>query len=149
MEIEAPIERVWAIGSDFCGLTKWIPTMEFCSKIKGKAQTPGCVRYAGGHTFPRTDGQKTWAKERLLSMDNTNLSYSYVMDDGNMGLKGYIGKFKLFEGRNSGTTLVDWSFEMDPSTAGSKDEVIVKQIAFLSTGIKWLEIAASKPKSAL
>ncbi|KAJ7300162.1 hypothetical protein O6H91_Y055000 [Diphasiastrum complanatum] len=149
VEIVATIGKVWAIGSDFCGLTKWIPTMEFCQRIEGKGQTPGCVRYAGGHTFPRTDGQKSWAKERLLSIDNTNLSYSYVMEDGNMGLNGYFAKFQLFEGKNSDTTWVDWSFEMDPSTAGSKDEVIGKQIAFLSAAVKRLEIAASTLESAL
>ncbi|KAG6549163.1 hypothetical protein Mapa_009389 [Marchantia paleacea] len=113
MVINCSIERAWETSSEFCGLHKWVDTTDTCECIEGEPQVPGCVRVMTGNSFPRADGSKSFAKEKLLTFDNENRSMSYLMMENNFGLSDYIATFKM-QDLGGGAVLVDWSFEVNP-----------------------------------
>jgi len=49
--------------------------------------------------------------ERPVAMDHATRSYTYLMEDGNVGLAGSRNTISLFDyGGDGGATLVVWSF---------------------------------------
>ncbi|KAK3220001.1 hypothetical protein Dsin_013971 [Dipteronia sinensis] len=66
--------------------------------------------------FPQQDGERSWIKERLVSMDISSYTCVYKMEASNVGLDGSVNTLKLVDyGEDS--TLVNWSFEIDPVEA--------------------------------
>lgn len=139
--VEAPLERVWALASDACGISKWMPMVEECSLLQGEPGVPGFVRFLQGTMFPHPGGETSWIQEKLLLMDSLHYKYAYSMEDGNIGLSGYINRVQFFD-FGEGTTLVQWDYEVDP-VIGSKEEAIIDYLAFLyKSSLKRLEFVA-------
>ncbi|KAL2651235.1 hypothetical protein R1flu_019363 [Riccia fluitans] len=120
MVINCSIEKAWELTSDFCGMQRWVDTTESCECVEGEPQKPGCVRFLYGGSFPRADGGKSWAREKLLALDDENRTLSYAMLENNFGLSGYRATYRLHD-QGDGAVLVDWSFEVDP-IAGSTEQ---------------------------
>ena len=120
-------EQVWEMAGDFCGMGRWVPTLDKCERAAGEENTPGCVRYmeAGGK---RADGRPArWVLEQLL--DWAHQRYTYKMLDSGYGLTGYLATLELLvhaneaghghdDGHDDGhaNVVVQWTFEVDPST---------------------------------
>ncbi|GMY08162.1 Lachrymatory-factor synthase [Fagus crenata] len=73
--------------------------------------------------FPQKDGDRSWVKERLVSMDSPSHSYVYRMEASNMGLDGSVNSLKFVD-YGDDSTLVDWSFEINPIEGTCEDRII-------------------------
>lgn len=105
--------------------------VERCTDLAGEEGVPGYVRLVSGFMFPQPDGERSWIKERLLAMDTTLHSYVYQMEASNVGLDGSVNSLKLIDyGHDHSTTLVNWSFEIDP-LEGVLEESIIDYLGFL------------------
>ncbi|CAM6127914.1 unnamed protein product [Calypogeia fissa] len=142
--INIPADKAWAISGDFCALNKWMKTVDKCETIVGEYNQPGCVRYMVGNSFPRPDGSKSWAKERLLSRDEQNYSFSYEMLDNNFGFKGYICNFTLQDLRD-GTTAVDWAFSVSPIEGRTEEKVAEYMTGVFKKCLRILEDLVHNP----
>ncbi|XP_026659273.2 uncharacterized protein LOC103704179 [Phoenix dactylifera] len=88
-----------------------------------------CSPPVSGFMFPRDDGERSWIKERLALTHPASFSYVYRLEASNVGLDGSVNSLQLVHyGEES--TLVDWSFELDP-VQGAQEETIIDYLAFL------------------
>ena len=119
----APIDEVWDSVSQSSKLSEWMPMVEKCTTLEGEEGIPGYVRLLSGFMFPQDDGERSWIKEKLLFMDRPTFSYVYRMEASNVGLDGSVNSLKLFDYGND-TTLIDWSFEVNPLEGVCKGDII-------------------------
>ncbi|KAL8257493.1 hypothetical protein R6Q59_029534 [Mikania micrantha] len=127
--VDAPIEEVWSIVSQTDRLPQWMPMVEACTNVKGTEGEPGYVRLVSGFMFPQEDGNRSWIKEQLVSMDPLSHSYVYRMVANNVGLDGSVNSLKLVD-YGVGSTLVDWSFELSP-VDGASEEILIDYLGYL------------------
>ncbi|KAM7262849.1 hypothetical protein ACFE04_000532 [Oxalis oulophora] len=121
--VDAPKEKVWDMVSQTRNLKNWMPMVERCTALSGEEGIPGYVRLVSGFMFPQTDGERSWIKERLICIDNNWLSYTYKLEASNVGLDGSTNSLRLTD-YGDGSTLVNWSFEIDPIEGVSEDSII-------------------------
>lgn len=124
--VSAPVDRVWELVSATCRLREWMPMVESCTAVAGDEGVPGYVRLVrGGLMFPQQLQQQassSWVRERLVAMDHASRSYTYLMEDGNVGLAGSRNTISLFD--YGGATLVVWGFEMEPVDGANQDALL-------------------------
>jgi hypothetical protein len=95
--IAAPVERVWAIGSD------WLQFPRRCvvECTEGQSGVPGCVR----KVRPHDSSGKYWAAEKLVYIDHHRRIMAYDLVGGNIGIEpGYQAVFQV---RTSNTCLLN------------------------------------------
>ncbi|CAN6710128.1 unnamed protein product [Malus baccata var. baccata] len=119
--VEAPIDKVWSMVSQTKRLAEWMPS--------GEEGVPGYVRLVSGFMFPQDDGERSWIKEKLVSMDSSQHSYAYKLEASNVGLDGSVNSLKLVDYGDE-STLVDWSFEVNP-VEGAREDSTVDYLGFL------------------
>ncbi|KAJ1426409.1 START-like domain superfamily [Sesbania bispinosa] len=119
----APIEKVWTLISQTKRLPEWMPMVERCTGLDGDEDEPGYVRLVSGFMFPQEDGERTWIKERLVSLDSSSYSYVYRMEASNVGLDGSVNSLKLVDYGDE-STLINWSFEINPLEDVSEDSIV-------------------------
>ncbi|XP_016497320.1 lachrymatory-factor synthase-like isoform X1 [Nicotiana tabacum] len=127
--VEAPIDQVWNLVSQSSRLSEWMPMVERCTDLAGEEGIPGYVRLVSGFMFPQKDGDRSWIKEKLISMDISSHSYVYKMEASNVGLDGSTNSLKLFDYEDN-TTLVNWTFEINP-LEGASEDTIMDYLGFL------------------
>ncbi|CAK7325807.1 unnamed protein product [Dovyalis caffra] len=136
--VDASVDKVWTMVSQTKKLAAWMPMVERCTDLAGEEGVPGYVRLVSGFMFPQLDGDRSWIKERLVSMDSTSHSYVYKMEASNVGLDGSINTLKLVD-YGDDSTLVNWSFQIDPLEGASEDSII-DYLGFLyKSGINRIE----------
>lgn len=130
--VDAPIAQVWSVVSQSSRLTEWMPMIEKCTNLAGEEGAPGYIRLVSGFMFPQKDGDRSWIKERLVLMDASSHSYMYKMEASNVGLDGSLNSLKLvdYSDDDHESTLVDWTFEIDP-VEGVSEEYIIDYLGFL------------------
>ncbi|XP_051121827.1 uncharacterized protein LOC127245143 [Andrographis paniculata] len=121
--VNAPIEKVWSIVSHSSRLHEWMPMVEKCTSVSGQEGIPGYVRLVSGLMFPQKDRGMSWIKERLILIDPLLHTYTFQMEESNIGLDGSLNSLKLID-YGDGTTLVDWKYDIDPANGMSKDNII-------------------------
>jgi uncharacterized protein YndB with AHSA1/START domain len=101
--IEASINEVWDLVSDFAGLRRWHPALERC-ETKGSGE--GAVR-----TVYFADW---WAAERLARLDPVNHIVTYVVTDSSrppvIGVQGTI----QLTNEADRLTQIDWTSGLNP-----------------------------------
>lgn len=97
--------------------------VERCTELAGDEGVPGYIRLVSGFMFPHGDGERSWIKERLISMDSSLHSYVCKMEASNVGLDGSINSLKLVD-YGDDSKLVSWSFGIDPVEGASEDSII-------------------------
>ncbi len=126
VEINAPIEKVWAAAKDFDSLDKWHPGFSKDVLTKGTNNTPGTVRsltIKEGPTFT----------EQLISFTEATHTYRYKILESPLPLQNYVSTFRVKSGAN-GTTKVTWSAKFtrknpsDNPPAAQNDDAAVKLI---------------------
>ncbi|WRX11743.1 Polyketide cyclase/dehydrase - like 3 [Theobroma cacao] len=144
--VDSPLDKVWTIVSQTKRLSEWMPMVERCTDLAGDEGIPGYVRLVSGFMFPQQDGERSWIKERLAAMDPTLHSYVYKMEASNVGLDGSVNSLKLID-YGDDSTLVNWSFEIDP-LEGALEDNIIDYLGFLYKScintIQGAIVAASK-----
>ncbi|OMO91874.1 Polyketide cyclase/dehydrase [Corchorus capsularis] len=126
--VDSSLDEVWGIVSQTKRLSEWMPMVERCTDLVGDEGIPGYVRLVSGFMFPQEDGERSWIKERLVAMDSTSHSYVYKLEASNVGLEGSVNTLKLIGYGDS--TLVNWSFEIDP-LEGAMEDSIIDYLGFL------------------
>ncbi|KAK4273689.1 hypothetical protein QN277_017033 [Acacia crassicarpa] len=119
----APLDKVWGVISQTKRLPEWMPMVERCTGLAGEEDEAGYVRLVSGFMFPQPDGERSWIKERLVSLDSASHTYVYRMEASNVGLDGSVNSLKLAD-YGFGSTLVRWSFELNPLQDASEDSTI-------------------------
>ncbi|CAO2841882.1 unnamed protein product [Amaranthus hypochondriacus] len=112
---DAKAEDVWPFLADFCSLNKWFPTLETCIRVEGVNGEPGCVRYCAGFKthIEHADGNHfNWTKQKLLSINPENMTFTYSIIDGNVGFNSYVSKVTVLP-RADGCA-VEWVYEVEP-----------------------------------
>lgn len=114
-ELKGPkAEQVWPLLEDFFSLNKWFPTLTTCLGIEGVSGQPGCVRYCAGFKTPVNSGNEivNWTKQKLLSINPSELSFSYSIVDGNVGFNSYVSRVKVVP--TEGGCEIEWLYEVEP-----------------------------------
>jgi len=84
--ISAPVEKVWAIASD------WLRFPPRCSVecSEGQNGVPGCVRKV------KAPNSNFWVAEKLTRIDHASRIFSYDLVGGNTGIEiGYRAAFQV------------------------------------------------------
>lgn len=135
-------DQVWPLLEDFFGLNKWFPTLTTCLAVEGINGQPGCVRYCAGFKTPVNNGDETvnWTKQKLLSIDPTELCFSYSIIDGNVGFNSYISTVKVVP--NEGGCNIQWWYEVEAVEGWTLEDLD----AFIGSG---LQVMAKRMEQAL
>jgi polyketide cyclase/dehydrase/lipid transport protein len=100
--IEAPVEQVWQVVRDFNGLPSWHPGIE-ASEIEdgGRADAVGCVRH-----LTLADGSAV--RERLMSLDDVDRSYTYEFVTSPFPVRSYRSTIRVAPITDTGHSFVEW-----------------------------------------
>lgn len=118
--LDAPIETVWATIRDFNGLPSWHPAIARSEIEDGlDSDVVGCVR-----RFWLQDG--TMVRERLLSLDDRNTTFSYNFETPAFPVTNYVARIRLMPVTRAGQTFAEWeaSFDEAPEDAGKYVEIV-------------------------
>ncbi|KAK7245443.1 hypothetical protein RIF29_40289 [Crotalaria pallida] len=111
-------DQVWLLLEDFFGLDKWFPTLSTCLPVQGISGQPGCVRFCAGFKTPVDGHDKqtmNWTKQKLLSIDPTNRTFTYSIIDGNVGFYSYVSIWKVLPKEDaSDSCVIEWLYEVEP-----------------------------------
>lgn len=83
-------EQIWPfLSEDFCSLHKWFPGIDSCHLVEGTPGQPGLIRHCANSSA------STWAKEKLLTIDNDQKQLTYQVIDNNVGFQNYVATIKV------------------------------------------------------
>lgn len=144
VELKGPkAEQVWPLLEDFFSLNKWFPTLTTCLPLEGVSGQPGCVRYCAGFKTPArdiNDETLNWTKQKLLSIDPNEMTFSYSIIESNVGFNSYISTIKVLP--REGGCNVEWQYEVEPVEGWTSEMVY----SFISSG---LQVMAKRMEDAL
>ncbi|RDX89104.1 Lachrymatory-factor synthase, partial [Mucuna pruriens] len=107
--------QAWPLVKDFFNLHKRFPTLATCYGIHGSNGEPGCIRYCAGSSIPSNgSGSVSWSKERLVAVNDVDLSLKYEIVDSNIGFRSYESTIKVLSDGDSDGCMLEWSFVVDP-----------------------------------
>ena len=105
--IEAPVEAVWGVLRDFNGHDKWHPPVAESQVERGwTSDRVGCVR-----RFRLRDGSEL--RERLLTLSDADLAYSYCLLDTPIPLFNYVAHVRLAPVTDGDQTFWHWESRFD------------------------------------
>ena len=131
--ITAPVEEVWALIRDFNGMTSWHSGIEKSSLDSGASGTEvGAVRRlklgGGGEVV-----------ERLVTLDDTDHSFTYQIVESPFAVRRYISTVRLAPVTDSGHTFAEWWSEYDAEAADEEGLTKTFAGAVYAGGIKALQ----------
>ncbi|KAF3788875.1 hypothetical protein EJ110_NYTH15392 [Nymphaea thermarum] len=111
---EATADQVWPFLADFCGIQRWMPSVE--ARLDGGiAGEVGCIRYCASKKLSPVNGESIgWATEMLTSIDHAGRKLSYVVVDNNIGWRHYEARWEVVDEEEVGGCRIEWSFRMEP-----------------------------------
>lgn len=113
--INAPLERVWRVVSDFNGLPAWMPGMKDSIIEPGKKDVElGAVRKLA------MTGTKDVLRERLEALDPKEFLITYSVLEGPLPVKNVRTSIRLRPITDTYGTLGEWSSEFE--TERGKEE---------------------------
>jgi uncharacterized protein YndB with AHSA1/START domain len=140
--LKASVEAVWGLVRDFNGLPKWAPGI-VKSKIEGglDADVVGCVR-----SFHTADGGHI--RERLLTLDDANYTYSYNFEKPAFPVKNYIATLRLYPVTEGDRTFAEWeaTFDEAPGDEGKYERIVSRDVFATNWANLAKIIAAKKPE---
>jgi uncharacterized protein YndB with AHSA1/START domain len=140
--LKAPVEAVWGLVRDFNALPKWAPAVA-SSRIEGglDSDVVGCVR-----SLSTRDGAHV--RERLLSLDDANHSFTYNFEKPAFPVKNYIATVRLYPVTHTDETFAEWESTFDEAEGdeGKYEAIISRDIFSANLGNLAKIIAAKKPK---
>ncbi|HET6159890.1 MAG TPA: SRPBCC family protein [Dongiaceae bacterium] len=140
--LKAPVETVWSLVRDFNGLPKWAPAVAR-SKIEDRLDSDvvGCVR-----SFYTKDGDHV--RERLLTLDDANYTFTYNFEKPAFPVKNYIATVRLYPVTHTDATFAEWeaTFDEAPGDEGEYERIISRDVFSANWANLAKIIAAKKPK---
>ncbi|OMO58234.1 Polyketide cyclase/dehydrase [Corchorus olitorius] len=145
VELEgAKAEQIWPLLEDFFGLDKWFPTLSTCLPVEGVSGQPGCVRFCAGFKTHVNGSDKlgslNWTKQKLLSIDPSEMVFSYSIVDGNVGFNSYVSTVKVSAKRKG--CQIEWKYEVEPVNGWTLEDLDF----FIGSGLK---VMAQRMEAAL
>ena len=138
IEVKSSVEEVWRVASDFCNMHKWTGgNIKTCEVVEGNPQEVGCVRRCTSHRGTSI----FWAKEKLISIDPQNHSYSYSIIEQSpntrfphLHLYNYLATFRVTSSSSSSNaSWIHWSFEVDPMPHILSEQYFVSSLSSVFT----------------
>ena len=137
--LKAPAETVWSLVRDFNALPKWAPGIAK-SKIEDglDSDVVGCVR-----SFHTTDG--THIRERLLTLDDANYTFTYNFEKPAFPVKNYIATLRLYPVTQTDQTFAEWAatFDEAPGDEGKYERIVSREV-FAANWANLAKIIAAK-----
>src|SRR5882762_4830201 len=122
--LKAPVETVWSLVRDFNALPKWAPGI-VKSKIEDglDADVVGCVR-----SFHTADGGHI--RERLLTLDDANTTFTYNFEKPAFPVKNYIATVRLYPITRSDESFAEWEATFDEAAGdeGKFEGIIARDV---------------------
>ena len=125
IQINAPVEKVWEVVSDFGGLHKWLIFIKDTKITLGENRKQGAIRLL-------TRGNGTKIEERLVEYDPYNMSASYVYVQGVPLSSDYYSTMSAKDLGN-GSSEVEWKatfkrvhYWLETPPEGKDDASLVK-----------------------
>ncbi len=114
--LDAPIEAVWELLRDFNGHDEWHPAVADSQIERGQTSDRiGCVR-----KFHLEDGSEL--REQLLTLSDTDLTFSYCLLDTPVPLFNYVAHVRLLPVTDGDRTFWHWECRFD-TPAGRESEL--------------------------
>jgi hypothetical protein len=131
--IDAPVERVWEVASDFVGVSRWLTVISSGRLILGKNREVGAIR-----ELTRANGTKV--EERLIEYDPWNGTFSYTYVGGQPLVSDYLATM-IVKDLGNGKTQVDWKasfrrlqYWTEQAPPGQEDETLVANFNRIYSG---------------
>ena len=135
--VPAPADEVWALVRDFDGLPGWHPAIKESEIEEGANHVVGSVRKL------TLDGGGV-VRERLITLDDTDRSYTYEFTDpGPMPVRSYRSAIRIAPITTTGEAFVEWRCWFD--SEASDEAGMVRQF---SEGVYGTGIAALQSRFA-
>ena len=114
--IGAPTEAVWPVVRGFGEMPDWHPLIAR-ARIEGAQPQDriGCVR-----DFTLTDGGRI--RERLLSLSDYDMAFSYCILESPLGVEDYVAELRLIPVTDGDRCFAQWSAEF-ACPAAREDEL--------------------------
>ncbi|KAF5726184.1 putative Polyketide cyclase/dehydrase and lipid transport superfamily protein [Tripterygium wilfordii] len=117
---EATADQIWSLYKDFFNLHKYFPKLASCYGIHGSNGEPGCIRYCDSFSISLSSDDVglnerpiSWAKERLIAVDDVERTLSYEIIESNIGFNSYVATVKIVQGDEVGC-VIEFLFTVDP-----------------------------------
>ena len=131
--INAPIERVWRVASDFNGLAAWMPGMKDSVIEPGKtANEIGAVRKLS------MAGTKDVLRERLEALSPGEYLITYSVLEGPLPVKNIRTSMRLRPITDTYGTLGEWSTEFE-TEKGKEEEGVQFMTRVFNAGFRALK----------
>ncbi|XVE98098.1 hypothetical protein REPUB_Repub03eG0076100 [Reevesia pubescens] len=114
-----------------------------CAELRGISGQPGCVRFCAGFKTPvdgKDKGTVNWTKQKLLSIDPSEMVFSYSIVDGNVGFNSYVSTVKVLP-KEEGCDI-EWKYEVEPVKGWRLEDLDF----FIASGLK---VMAQRIEAAL
>lgn len=119
--IDSDAARVWHVLKQFGAISQWHPAISHSLIEEGQPDgLVGCIR-----RLNLQDG--TLLRERLLALDDSQLSFSYRFEEAPLLVDDYVMTVKLIPISGKENTLIQWSARFDnrePDPEGHYLEII-------------------------
>ncbi|MBV6658049.1 MAG: SRPBCC family protein [Devosiaceae bacterium] len=105
--IDAPVEAVWDVLRDFNGHEEWHPAIATSGIERSlPSDKVGCVR-----RFTLADGSVL--RERLLTLSDVDMAFSYCLEDTPIPLLNYVAHVRLLPVTDGDLTFWHWESRFD------------------------------------
>ncbi|MCR3713747.1 SRPBCC family protein [Citrobacter freundii] len=140
--IDVDSSQVWQTLKAFGDISQWHPAIVQSSISDDKSDgVPGCIR-----TLSLTDG--TVLLEKLLSMDDHNLQFSYCFEESPLPVDNYIATIKVIPISGKKQAAILWSATFDlrqPDPEGTHASIIYSLIV---SGHQSLQVFLQQKKNS-
>lgn len=131
--IDAPIDRVWAMISDFPELMRWHPMVRKC---EATGSGPGATR--------KVYFDDWWATELLSDIDNDAHTLNYLITDSSRPINiGAAGSMAL-SATEDGSTHLEWTTRKAPDCPDG-DQLEAQLAAYYPVRVNHLRAALGLP----
>lgn len=119
--VNSDATQVWSVIKQFANISQWHPVVTRSLIEDGQPDgLVGCIR-----TLTLQDG--AILRERLLAMDDSQLSFSYRFEEAPLPVDDYVMTVKLIPVSGQDKTLIQWSARFDnqePDPQGLQLDII-------------------------
>lgn len=127
--VPASADEVWAAIRDYDGMPSWHPGITGSKIVEGTNMVVGAIReltLAGGGAV----------KERLVTLDDVDRSYTYEFTDpGPFAVRSYRATIRVTPVTDTGQAFVEWWAWFDAEAADEADLVTTYSDGVYGTGI--------------
>ena len=128
--LSANANDVWSVVGDFDKINEWHPAV---LTIEDDDDDEGHIRLLG-----LLGGTKKM-KERLIELNEDDLTYSYTIEDGPLPVQEFTGTVSVdASNEETGSSIFTWVAEFEPKDTTEEDATAIIT-GYFATGLKGLK----------